>query len=68
MAGIPIIAVVVLIILSVRIVVEYKRGVVFRLGKYNRTLKPGLRYQYQQSILCYDPICSNNNEKYCWTI
>lgn len=38
------IVIVVILILSVRIVVEYKRGVVFRLGKYNRTLKPGLRF------------------------
>ena len=39
-----IIVLIVLLVLSVRIVVEYKRGIVFRLWKYNRTLKPGLRF------------------------
>ncbi len=34
----------VLAVLSIRIVVEYKRGVVFTLGKFTRTLKPGLRF------------------------
>lgn len=31
-----------LVILSVRIVQQYETGVVFRLGKYSRTLQPGL--------------------------
>lgn len=35
---------IVLVILSIRIVVEYKRGVVFTLGKYSRVLKPGINF------------------------
>lgn len=44
MPGIILIVIAVLVVLSIRIVVEYKRGVVFTLGKHTRILKPGLRF------------------------
>ncbi len=36
--------VVILIVLSVRIIQQYETGVVFQLGKYSRTLHPGLNF------------------------
>jgi len=37
-------AVIFLIILSVRVVQQYETGVVFQLGRYSRTLQPGLNF------------------------
>ncbi len=36
--------IILLLTLSVRIINQYERGVVLRLGKYSRTLQPGLRF------------------------
>ncbi len=35
---------IILLLLSIKIINQYERGVVLRLGKYNRILQPGLRF------------------------
>jgi regulator of protease activity HflC (stomatin/prohibitin superfamily) len=36
--------IIILLVLSIKIIKQYERGIVLRLGKYNRTLEPGLRF------------------------
>jgi len=48
--AVVVLLVVVVLIKSVRIANQYERGVVFRLGKYNRTAGPGIYIVLPQAI------------------